>query len=278
MSVRHRIHLDLRRRRPRRRAAVGGVAAAVLLAATVLTGCSDADADVSSDPADLVGKTFLSTDGTTPAVPGGGPLVLAFTPGHLSANAGCNGHGGTVVFDGDTMTAGRLMGTMMACPPPRDGADRWVSDLFGAPLTWRLDGAELHLSRGDRAVVLTERVNRPIVGTHWRVTALVKHEAVSSSAVLDERKPFFQIATDGTLSGNTGCNAMTGSATVDDDTIDFAPIATTRKACAAEITEIERTVLAALRGETTVKVDGDSLALTNVADGNLGLRLTAVGD
>ncbi|ALG86812.1 META domain-containing protein [Gordonia phthalatica] len=279
MSLRHRDRPDaLRRRRSRARSTIVGLTAAVVAASTVVAGCSDADPAASSDPADLVGNTYLSTEVTGPAIPGGGPLVLGFTKGSLSANAGCNGHGGSVAFDGGTMTAGRLMGTMMACPPPRDGTDRWVSDLFAAPLTWQLTGTELVLSRGDQKVVLQERTNRPVVGTRWQVTSLVKHDAVSSSVILEQRKPFFRIDADGKLTGNDGCNAMTGSAKVDGTTVEFSPIATTRKACDPETAEIERAVLAALNGKTTVKVDGDDMSLTNAADGNVGLRLTAVGD
>ena len=254
------------------------VAIGVLAAVAVSTGCADADSTPSSNPDDLVGQTYLSTKVTGPAIPGGGPLVLRFTKGSLSANAGCNGHGGSVSFDGDTMTTGKLMGTMMACPPPRDGTDRWISALFSEPLTWKLAGSELVLSRGEQSVTLTRQENRPVVGTRWQVTSLVKHEAVSSSVLLEQRKPYFRIGDDGRLSGNDGCNALMGSAKVDGDTVAFSPVATTRKACDPETTELSRTILAALNGEATVKVDGDDMSLTNVADGNVGLRLTAVGD
>ncbi|EGD53559.1 META domain-containing protein [Gordonia neofelifaecis] len=259
----------------RMRARVAGSAAVVIAVVGAVTGCTDDDSTVPSDPAALVGNTYLSSQVNGPQIPGGGPLVLAFTKGQLSANAGCNGHGGSVAFDGDTMTTGNLVGTMMACPPPRDGADRWVSNLLGSPLTWHLDDQTLTLSRGDQQVTLVERQNRPVVGTRWQVTALVADDAVSTSAALRKSEPYFEIADDGRLSGSTGCNRMTGTAQVDGDRITFSPIATTRIACDPETTEVERTVLAALDGAATVEVDGDDMSLTNVAHGDVGLRLKA---
>lgn len=264
-------------RRPRQRTGVAVVAAA--LAATALTGCSDSDAQTPADPAELSGHTYLSTTVIGAPIPGDGPLVLSFDKNRMSANAGCNGHGGEVMFDGDIMTAGDLAGTMMACAPPRDQTDRWVTELFSAPLAWRLNGTELTLSRGDQRIVLSEQQNRPVVGTRWQVTALVENSGVSTSVVLEERKPFILIDAGGELTGNTGCNTMTGSAKVTGDLVDFSPIGTTRMACEPEVAKIEQTILSALNGTAVVAVDGDEMSLTNqAADGGVGLRLTAVGD
>lgn len=258
-----------------------GFGVLVLMAVTALTSCSDDPSDTPPDPAKLIGKTYLSESVDGPQIPGGGPLILGFAQNevdgstNLSANAGCNGHGGTVTFDGDTMTTGNLLGTMMACPPPREHTDQWVAKLFGAPLTWKLDGTTLTLSRDNQKVTLVEREDRPVIGTRWQVTALVSKQSVTRSDVLDERKPYFTIASDGQLTGTTGCNSMRGTAKVSPGQIEFSPIATTRMACDPEATQIEQTILAAMTGTATVTVDGKDMKLTNVADPSVGLRLTA---
>lgn len=262
-----------RRTRWRVLAAMGAIVAGT----SILAGCGDRSTTPDADPAKLVGKTYLSTEVQGPQIPGGGPLLLAFGKGTISANAGCNGHGGAVAFTGGVLTTGNLVGTMMACPPPRDGADRWVTDLFGSPLSWHLDGTTLTLQRGDRKVTLAERRERPVVGTRWRVSALVTDAAVSTSAALENSKPYFEIAGDGAFAGSTGCNRMTGRARVDGDRIHLSPIATTRRACDPETADVERTVLAALRDEVIVEVDGDEMRLTNAANSAVGLRLTASG-
>ena len=248
-----------------------------------LTACGSDSADAtgtSADPAVLVGKTYLSDESSNRDVPGGGPLTLAFGErGQISANGGCNGHGGTATFDGDQLTVGALVGTMMACPPPRDTVDRWITELFAEPLTWKLDSRTLTLRRGDLEVTLNERVTRAVAGTTWRVTSLVRKEAVETSAVLERVKPTVRIGADGMVTGFSGCNRMNGTATVtgtgSDQHVQFGPIATTRAACAPEVMDVERAVLAVLSGDTTASVDGDVLRLTNVADPSIGLRLTA---
>ncbi|MCF8571791.1 META domain-containing protein [Gordonia sp. HY002] len=274
--------MDRRRRGSTRaiafvRAAATGAALVAALAACD-SGSGGAE-DSAPDPARLVGKTYVSDNATDTKVPGGGPFVLSFgTENRISANAGCNGHGGTVEFDGDTLTTGPLMGTMMACPPPRDTADKWVSDLFDSPLTWSLEGRTLTLSRGDLEVRLDQRVDRAVAGTNWRVKSLIAANGVTTSRVLDEIAPTVTIGAEGTLRGFTGCNRMTGEATVTGtrptQKVMFGPIATTRKACPGEAGDIERSVLAVLSGEATATVDGDRMRLTNVADPSIGLELT----
>ncbi|GAA4673490.1 META domain-containing protein [Gordonia humi] len=256
----------------------GAVVVATLAACGSPSGSGDTGSHV-VDPAELVGKTYVSDDATEKTVPGGGPLIISFgTDARISVNAGCNGHGGTVAFDGDTMTAGPLVGTMMACPPPHDTVDKWVGDLFDAPLTWSLTGRTLTLERGDLSVSLDQRVDRPVAGTNWRVKALIGADAVTSSQALDRAKPTLTIGAEGTLRGFTGCNRMTGEATVagtgPTQTVTIGPIATTRKACPGDTGEIEKSILAVLRDAVTATVDGDRMRLTNVADPAIGLELS----
>ncbi|MGO1591885.1 MAG: META domain-containing protein [Ancrocorticia sp.] len=47
----------------------------------------------------------------------------------------------------------------------------------------------------------------------------------------DEGEPHITIAEDGTLSGTTGCNHVTGSWTAEGDTIEFGPMASTQMYC-----------------------------------------------
>lgn len=266
----------------RRSALVRAVATGAALVA-VLASCGGSDGDSTADPGQLVGKTYVSTDAAEAGIPGGGPFVLSFgTNDRISANAGCNGHGGTVTFDGDTLTAGPLMGTKMACPPPHDTADTWVTELFDGPLTWSLDGRTLTLSRGKLTVALDQRVDRAVAGTTWRVKSLIADDGITSSRVLDDIAPTITMTAEGTLRGFTGCNQMNGEATVSGSgttqKVAFGPIATTRKACVGEAGDIERAILAVLAGEATATVDGDRMRLTNVENPSIGLELTVSRD
>lgn len=257
--------------------------AAVGAAALGITSCgSDTSSSASwtPDPAALDGKTYVSDDATNQVVPGNGPLTVSFgAKGQISVNGGCNGHGGTAAFDGGTITVSGLVGTMMACPPPRDKVDGWINTLFESPVTWRLDGRTLTLKGDDVTLTLNERVTRAVAGTTWTVKALVRNEAVESSAVIERVKPTVRIGADGSFTGFAGCNQMHGDATVvgsgSEQKVTFGPIATTRKMCPPEVMDVEQAVTAVLDGEVAAVVDGDELRLTNVKNPTIGLRLTA---
>ncbi|GAA4749942.1 META domain-containing protein [Gordonia alkaliphila] len=252
-----------------------------LVAVAALSGCGSDEAAAQSEPSALVGKTYLSTEVTGPAIPGGGPMELTFPqPGRIAATAGCNRHMGEVTFDGSTMTPGQLASTMMACPGPAEQADAWLADFLSGPLTWSLaDDTTLTLSRGEgdarRAVTLVERANTALTGTTWTVTAIVTEQAVESSRAIEDSAPNLRLADDGTVSGSTGCNNFRGNATVTGDKITFSGIAATKMACPPEIARVEQVVLDTLRGSVTYRIDGNELALTNDADPNAGLRLRA---
>ncbi|GAC49921.1 hypothetical protein GOACH_18_00450 [Gordonia aichiensis NBRC 108223] len=104
-----------------------------------------------------MGKNYSSTSVTGTQIPGGGPLQVAFPEaGRISATAGCNRHNGAATFVEDTFTTEKLATTMMACPPPRDGADTWLSDFLSGSVTWKLSGETLTLTHSSTTVVLTQ--------------------------------------------------------------------------------------------------------------------------
>ena len=111
------------------------------------------------------------------------------------------------------------------------------------------------------------------------VRALIARDAVTSSRALDQAAPTLTIGADGTLRGSTGCNTMTGQALVvgsaPEQTIEFGDVETTGDACSGEAADIERAVLAVLRGSATATVDGDRMRLMNVDDPTIGLELSA---
>jgi heat shock protein HslJ len=255
---------------------------ALFSVAVAVSACSTDASEVSGSGSadDLHGRTFISTEVTGQAIPGGGPLIVEFPePGHIAATAGCNRFAGSVDLADGALSAPTLAGTMMACPPPLDGADGWLSSLFSGSPEWSLDGDDLTLTGGETTVFLTDKKvvdpDRPITGTEWALTTVRTADAVMSSAALENAAPTLVLAEDGQVSGSTGCNRFTGTAQVGDGTLAFGPLATTRAACIdPELTEIENHVLAVLSGETTYVVDGTEMTLT-ASNGVDGLGYTA---
>ncbi|MFZ2178437.1 MAG: META domain-containing protein, partial [Rhodococcus sp. (in: high G+C Gram-positive bacteria)] len=119
--------------------------------------------------------------------------------------------------------------------------------------------------------------DRPLVGTTWVVHSLVTPNAVSTSAALERAAPHLRLDPDGTAAGSTGCNNFTGPATISESngrtTIEFGPLATTRRACEPDLAEVERAVLAVLSGTVEATVDASELRL-HKPDGT-GLLLRA---
>ncbi|MEW2480705.1 META domain-containing protein [Mycobacterium sp. NPDC049093] len=245
------------------------------VAVLAFMGCSE---NAAADAADLNGRTFISQQVEGEQIPGGGPLTVGFEGKQISTFAGCNhGSGSADLADGRITT--QLAMTMMACPPPVGDSDAWVSKLFGAKPTWSLSGDTLTLHTDAATVTLRDKKvadpDRPLTGTTWQVTSLVSAQAVSTSVALEQSKPTLTIGDDGAVSGSTGCNRITGRATVSGSpaVIEFGPLATTRMACPPEVNEVEQAVLRVLKGTVQTSIDADELKLSGT-DGN-GLVLRA---
>lgn len=72
---------------------------------------------------------------------------------------------------------------------------------------------------------------------------------------------------DGTLSGNVGCNSFNGSYKVDGETVTFGAIASTLMACADPIAQQEGMVFNVFVNTATFELDGNTLTVIS-ADGN----------
>jgi heat shock protein HslJ len=260
-----------------------GVLAALALA-VVATACSSddgADATSSStDPTELTGRTFVSTEVTGTPIPGDGPLVVEFPEANtIAATAGCNRAVGAVDLSDGVVHADNLASTMMACAPPKDGADAWLSALFAGNPRWTVDGDVLTMTGDAVTVSLTDKKvvdpDRSLTGTEWVATTMYTPEAAITSAALERSAPTLIVAEDGSVSGSTGCNRFTGTARIGDGTLTFGPLGTTRMACPdAEVTAVENHVLAVLAGETTYEIDAATMRIT-APNGVDGLGFTA---
>ncbi|MBU9764622.1 META domain-containing protein [Mycobacterium sp. TNTM28] len=245
----------------------------VAVAVIATTGCTE-----SSSPAELSGRTFVSQQVDGDQIPGGGPLTVGFDGKQISTFAGCN-HGSGTADLSEGRIATQLAMTMMACAPPAGDSDAWVSRFFAAQPAWSLDGDTLTLQTDAATVTLRDKKvvdpDRPLTGTTWRVTSLISAQAVTTSVALEQAKPTLTIAPDGAVSGFTGCNQITGHATVSGApaVVEFGPLGTTKKACPPEVTEVEHAVLRVLTGSVQTAIDSDELHLTG-ADG-YGLILRA---
>jgi heat shock protein HslJ len=248
----------------------------VLALPLLLVGCGEGDG---TDPR-TVGRTVPALDGTSwiatsvtengqpRALVPGSELRIDFTEGDISINAGCNGMGGSYTLSEEAeLRAGTLSGTMMACDQPLMDQDRWLSDtVFGAPLVASVEGDTLTLSREGLELVLTDRaVASPdvlLVGTGWQLDGIRSGNAVSGVPA-GSATPTFMLAADGTVTLHTGCNGGRSTATVSGSTITFAPVTTTKTACADKAgRQTEAAILAVLDGAVEWSISEKTLTLT----------------
>lgn len=105
---------------------------------------------------------------------------------------------------------------------------------------------------------------RPLEGGEWRLVEL-RGQPVPTLDV--EAQPFLRFDVDsGRVTGNTGCNLLTGPFTRSDTTLSFGALVTTKRACMEdERNTRESDFLGALQATQRYAIDGDTLTLLNTA-------------
>lgn len=85
----------------------------------------------------------------TPALPGV-DTSIQFEDGQMSGNVGCNGFGGEYELNGNTLTFGPVMSTLMFCEGASD-QEQGVLAVFadGAKLTVQINGDEMTITSAD---------------------------------------------------------------------------------------------------------------------------------
>lgn len=238
----------------------------------VLAGCAAQGA--SAPPGGPWGRTFLSTSASRELVPGT-RIELRFDDGKLSVRAGCNHMGGDTSIERDRLVVQDMATTDMGCDPPRHDQDTWVAEFLRAGPTVHLSGTELVLEGAGIRITFADREvadpDRPLVGTVWTVDTLISGQTAGS--VPAGVRAFLSFAADGTVSGSSGCNQLSGRYTAQDGTITFTELGSTLMACTDDRGMVEARVLPVLNGTVRYEIEAGHLTLTGSA-GN-GLRLTA---
>ena len=123
------------------------------------------------------------------------------------------------------------------------------------------------------AIAGTPGTNRPLDGTDWQLVELTGSPIAPGASSGDE--PFLRFDPDsGRVTGNTGCNLLSGSYTRDGASLTFGAIITTKRACLDELrNQRERDFLNALERTRTHAVLRDTLTLSG--DDGVLARLAA---
>ncbi len=208
-------------------------------------------------------------------VPGGdGKATLIFGEGRAHGNATCNIFSGTYERDGDTLSFGMLMSTLMAC----DGLAQETASLAAleSVAVYRVQDGKLYLANavGEDVLALSPMQHAPLVGTTWQLGSLNSGTGVVSVLQGTEITATF----DGEqVTGSAGCNRYSSSATVDGNQLSIGLAGSTRMFCSQRegTMEQEAAYLEALSTAISLRIEGNALSLLN-AQGELALAFTAV--
>ncbi|MFJ4874434.1 META domain-containing protein [Streptomyces sp. NPDC088745] len=213
--------------------------------------------------------------------------------GAVKGNYGCNSFTGRATVKGDTVTLDKLLSTQMACDV--QDFELAMRKAFKEPLKAAVDGDRLTLTTatGD-TLALTSRPKKepaaPLAGTRWTVTSFSDRKTVDGGGGGDggggdggstastvpadlAGKAHLTFGKDGSLSGRTGCNSLTGTAKESGGKLVLGRVATTRRMCQGAAGEVEKKILKVLTGTVSYTVDGRALSLTSPA--GAGLEATA---
>ncbi|MFF5230716.1 META domain-containing protein [Dactylosporangium sp. NPDC000521] len=242
----------------------------VLLSAVGLAGCARGNAAGGGGP---WGRTFLSQETSRPLVPGT-RIELRFDKGKVGFRAGCNYISGDGRIDGGRLVVSEVVSTAMGCDPQRAEQDTWIATFLQAGPEFRLEGTGLVLEGGGTTISFVDGAaaepDPQLAETEWTVDTLIDGQTAGSMPA--GVRAYLTFTIDGKVTGFGGCNNLTGTYTVDAETITFTAMGSTRKAC-SDAGMVENKVLHVLQGTVQFRMEAGQLTLT-AADGT-GLRLTA---
>ena len=98
-----------------------------------------------------------------------------------------------------------------------------------------------------------------LIGT-WKLTAY--GPASSPNPAVADAEASLTLNSDGTVTGNGGCNGLGGDYEVKDDQITFGPIMSTLMACDGPRMEQEDVVHQVMTETANFKIDGNTLTIT----------------
>jgi len=204
--------------------------------------------------------------------------------GKVSGSSGCNQYSSTYTVTGSTIKITTPMAaTLMACSQELMDQESAYLKALGEAKTFSVAGDELTLSGADnKSLLVYKSQSQDLSGTSWEVIGYNNGKQAITS-VLAGSTITLDFASDGTLSGNSGCNSYNGSFTVTGKQITIGPLASTRMACAdpAGVMEQESLYLAALGSAATYQIKDTGLELRTkdgalAVDGTIALPSSSI--
>lgn len=248
---------------------IGTVAVCVVLA-----GCAsdtpDSEAETDSFDGQWAIQQFLDGSGDL-ATPVEGSLPFIRVSGEeLQGDTGCNSFFASVAIEPDgAWNSDGVGSTLMACSPELMAQEAAITAAIHDADSWSVDGNTAKLSSGSDPVLVATRLTVTLEGPRWSVTGINHGTGVHS--IVDGTEPTLEFGSDGSLSATAGCNTMTATHEVTDQSLTIGMITQTEMACPEPegLMEQETAMSKALGKVTTFEIVGYGLTLKDEAGNTL---------
>src|SRR5688500_12306996 len=98
--------------------------------------------------------SYGSPAGPAPAAPDVDTSIVFGADGKVNGNVGCNGFGGDYTVEGNTITFGDIVSTLMFCEGPVGDQETTTLNVFAGSATFVLDGDTLTITSADGSSVV----------------------------------------------------------------------------------------------------------------------------
>lgn len=220
-------------------------------------------------PEALIGAWKLTAygpaDAPIPAVEGVDAGLTFNEDGTVSGSSGCNGLGGDYTVEGDQITFGEFVSTLMACDDPIMAQEEAARKVMTGTATYEIENDRLTITKDSNVLVLTRGAESTVEpeGTdllgEWKLVSYGTTE--TQSPALADVEAGLTFNEDGTVTGTSGCNEFGGSYMVDGNDLEFNEIVSTLKLCDTPIMEQEEAVSQMLSDASAYSIEGNMLSI-----------------
>lgn len=254
-------------------------AALTIVVAGLLAGCGDdegSDAAVAPqiqrgtalDGTAWMLRSYVDGSGSTVDAVASPPATLTFRADSVSGTTPCNNFTGTYQVEGDdelTIELGPV--TEKACTDDDANAEE-AAVLAALPTVASYSAGDdtLTLSNADGdATLVYDASTVTLEGVQWVATGVNDgNDALVSTALTENLTATF--GADGVMTGSGGCNDFSAEYTTSGrDSLTIGPVASTRMACADDVTQAEAEYFTALGEVATYEINGTTLTLRDAS-------------